>query len=69
MSFMTGKLFYILALLTPVDVALPDKEVGILKRFQQKISILIYSHIMSRWVFTFRCYKSLAIRNIIDKIT
>ena len=55
MFFMTGKLFYILALLTPVNVALPDKEVGILKRFQQKISILIYSHIMSRWVFIFRC--------------
>jgi len=43
-----GRLFHLLALLTPYDIVLPDRETRILKKFQQKISILMYSHIMSQ---------------------
>ena len=43
-----GRLIYLLALLTPVTITLEEKEMGILKHFQQKVSIMIYSHLMSR---------------------
>ena len=43
-----GRLIYLLATLSPVTVTLQEKEVGILKHFQKKVSIMIYSHLMSR---------------------
>ena len=43
-----GKMLYLLALLSPVDLSLPDKEVAILKKFQQRISFLVHSYLMTR---------------------
>ena len=44
-----GRLIYLLATLSPVTVTLQEKEVAILKHFQKKVSIMIYSHLMSRY--------------------
>merc|ERR1719412_3148080 len=44
-----GRLIYLLATLSPVTMTLQEeKEVAILKHFQKKVSIMIYSHLMSR---------------------
>ena len=43
-----GKLIYLLALVSPVKLDLEPQEVDLLKQFQQKISIMIYNHLMSK---------------------
>ena len=43
-----GKLIYLLALFTPVQVQLQEEEKQMFKHFQQKVSIMIYSHLMER---------------------
>ena len=42
-----GRLVYLLALFSPV-LQIPDKENRLLLDYQQKISIMIYSHLMGR---------------------
>ena len=43
-----GKLIYLLALFSPVKLNMPEKENRLLLEYQQKISIMIYSHLMGR---------------------
>ena len=43
-----GKLIYLLALFSPVKLNIPEKENRLLLEYQQKISIMIYSHLMGR---------------------
>jgi len=43
-----GKLIYLLALFSPVKLKIPEKENRLLLEYQQKISIMIYSHLMGR---------------------
>ena len=42
-----GKMIYLLALVSPVKLDLQPDIVAQLKEFQQKISIMIYNHLMS----------------------
>ena len=43
-----GRLVYLLALFSPVKFQIPEKETRLLLSYQQKISIMIYSHLMGR---------------------
>jgi len=43
-----GRLVYLLALFSPVKLQIPEKENRLLLDYQQKISIMIYSHLMGR---------------------
>ena len=43
-----GRLVYLLALFSPVKLHIPEKENRLLLSYQQKISIMIYSHLMGR---------------------
>ena len=43
------KLIYLLALFSPVDMKLPEKENTHFKDYQQKISIMTYSYLMGRY--------------------
>ena len=43
------KLIYLLALFSPVDMKLPEKENTQFKDYQQKISIMTYSYLMGRY--------------------
>ena len=43
------KLIYLLALFSPVKMHLPERENTQFKDFQQKISIMTYSHLMGRY--------------------
>ena len=43
-----GKIIYLLALVSPVGLDLASEEVALLKEFQQKISIMLYNHLMSK---------------------
>ena len=43
-----GRLVYLLALFSPVKLQIPEKENRLLLSYQQKISIMIYSHLMGR---------------------
>ena len=43
-----GKIIYLLALVSPVGLDLASEEVALLKEFQQKISIMVYNHLMSK---------------------
>ena len=43
-----GRLVYLLALFSPVKLKIPEKENRLLLSYQQKISIMIYSHLMGR---------------------
>jgi len=43
-----GKIIYLLALVSPVGLGLASEEVALLKEFQQKISIMLYNHLMSK---------------------
>ena len=42
------KLIYLLALFSPVNIQLPEKENAQFKDYQQKISIMTYSYLMGR---------------------
>jgi len=42
-----SKILYLLALVSPVGLDLERQDVDLLKEFQQKISIMIYNHLMS----------------------
>jgi len=43
-----GKIIILLALVSPVGLDLAPEEVALLKEFQQKISIMVYNHLMSK---------------------
>ena len=43
-----SRLVYLLALFSPVKLQIPEKENRLLLEYQQKISIMIYSHLMGR---------------------
>ena len=43
-----GRLVYLLALFSPVKLQIPEKENRLFLDYQQKISIMIYSHLMGR---------------------
>ena len=43
-----GKIVYLLALVSPVGLELDSEEVALLKEFQQKITIMVYNHLMSK---------------------
>ena len=43
------KLIYLLALFSPVNMQLPEKENTHFKDYQQKISIMTYSYLMGRY--------------------
>ena len=43
------KLIYLLALFSPVNMQLPEKENSNFKDYQQKISIMTYSYLMGRY--------------------
>jgi len=43
-----GRLIYLLALFSPVKLKIPEKENRLLLDYQQKISIMMYSHLMGR---------------------
>ena len=43
------KLIYLLALFSPVNMTLPEKENTYFKDYQQKISIMTYSYLMGRY--------------------
>ena len=43
-----SRLVYLLALFSPVKLQIPEKENRLLLDYQQKISIMIYSHLMGR---------------------
>jgi len=43
-----GKIIILLALVSPVGLDLASEEVALLKEFQQKISIMVYNHLMSK---------------------
>ena len=43
-----GRLIYLLALFSPVKIEIPEKENRLFLNYQQKISIMMYSHLMGR---------------------
>lgn len=43
-----GRLIYLLALFSPVQIEIPEKENRLFLNYQQKISIMMYSHLMGR---------------------
>ena len=43
-----GQLFHLLVLFSPIKVKLPEKETQMFKHFQQKITMMIYTHLMNR---------------------
>ena len=43
-----GRLIYLLALFSPVKLEIPETENRLFLNYQQKISIMIYSHLMGR---------------------
>ena len=43
-----GKIILLLALVSPVGLELDSEDVALLKEFQQKISIMVYNHLMSK---------------------
>jgi len=43
-----GRIILLLALVSPVGLDLASEEVVLLKEFQQKISIMVYNHLMSK---------------------
>ena len=48
-------LLFILALFSPVNMTLQEEEFRLLQHYQQKTTILIYTHLMSRYLIKYHC--------------